>query len=175
MICSIICFSFYQMQDLNKRRSEEATRLKNLTIREEEADDVVEMEREGQEEAEKEAELVRECIERETEEKLEAEARAEEVRKEKQRLEDALEGGPLQRQQYMKFEWEEIVEATSSFSEELKIGMGGYGSVYRCNLHYTTVAVKVLHSDKSSLTKQFHQEVNRTSFTFNLQPKLLFC
>ncbi|WZY84690.1 hypothetical protein YC2023_031074 [Brassica napus] len=148
-----------KMQDLNQRRSEEATRLKNLTIREEYAEEAVEMERERQEEAENEAELVRECVEREAEERLEAEARAEEVRKEKQRLEDALEGGPLQRQQYMKFEWEDIVHATSSFSDELKIGTGGYGSVYRCNLHHTTVAVKVLHSDKSSLTKQFHQEL----------------
>ncbi|ESQ31778.1 hypothetical protein EUTSA_v10003692mg [Eutrema salsugineum] len=148
-----------QMQDLNQRRSEEATRLKNLTIREEYAEEVVEMERERQEEAENEAELVRECVEREIEDRLEAEARAEDVRKEKQRLEDALEGGPLQRQQYMKFEWEEIVEATSSFSDELKVGTGGYGSVYRCNLHHTIVAVKVLHSDKSSLTKQFHQEL----------------
>uniref|UniRef100_M4D8Y3 RING-type E3 ubiquitin transferase n=2 Tax=Brassica campestris TaxID=3711 RepID=M4D8Y3_BRACM len=148
-----------KMQDLNQRRSEEATRLKNLTIREEYAEEAVEMERERQEEAENEAELVRECVEREAEERLEAEARAEEVRKEKQRLEDALEGGPLQRQQYMKFEWEDIVQATSSFSDELKIGSGGYGSVYRCNLHHTTVAVKVLHSDKSSLTKQFHQEL----------------
>ncbi|KAG2263551.1 hypothetical protein Bca52824_070630 [Brassica carinata] len=148
-----------KMQDLNQRRSEEATRLKNLTIREEDAEEAVEMERERQEEAENEAELVRDCVEREIEERLEAEARAEEVRKEKQRLEDALEGGPLQRQQYMKFEWEDIVEATSSFSDELKIGSGGYGSVYRCNLHHTTVAVKVLHSDKSSLTKQFHQEL----------------
>ncbi|CAN8251992.1 unnamed protein product [Cochlearia groenlandica] len=148
-----------KMQDLNQRRSEEATRLKNLTIREEDAEEVVEMEKERKEEAENEAELVRECVEREIEERLEVEARAEEVRKEKQRLEDALEGGPLQRQQYMKFEWEEIVEATSSFSDELKIGTGGYGSVYRCNLHHTAVAVKVLHSDKSSLTKQFHQEL----------------
>ncbi|KAJ4894770.1 U-box domain-containing protein 51 [Raphanus sativus] len=148
-----------KVQDLNQRRSEEAARLKNLTIREEDEEDVVEMERERQEEAEKEAELVRICVERETGDKLEAQARAEEVRKEKQRLEDALEGGPLQRQQYMKFEWEEIVQATSSFSDELKIGMGGYGSVYRCNLHHTTVAVKVLHSDKSNLTKQFHQEL----------------
>ncbi|CAH8353947.1 unnamed protein product [Eruca vesicaria subsp. sativa] len=148
-----------KMQDLNQRRSEEATRLKNLTIREEDAEEAVEIERERQEEAENEAELVRECVEKEIEERLEAEARAEDVRKEKQRLEDALEGGPLQRQQYMKFEWTDIVDATSSFSDELKIGSGGYGTVYRCNLHHTTVAVKVLHSDKSSLTKQFHQEL----------------
>ena len=162
------------MQDLNQRRSEEATRLKNLTIREEYAEEAVEMERERQEEAENEAELVRECVEREAEERLEAEARAEEVRKEKQRLEDALEGGPLQRQQYMKFEWEDIVHATSSFSDELKIGSGGYGSVYRCNLHHTTVAVKVLHSDKSSLTKQFHQEVNKKHYFTFLTLKNIF-
>lgn len=61
--------------------------------------------------------------------------------------------------QYQKFTWEEIVEATSSLSEEFKIGVGAFGTVYKCKLHHTTVAVKVLHSKDSVTNKQFVQEV----------------
>ncbi|XP_010523202.1 PREDICTED: U-box domain-containing protein 51-like isoform X2 [Tarenaya hassleriana] len=61
--------------------------------------------------------------------------------------------------QYMIFEWEEIVEATSSFSDDLNVGMGAYGNVYKCCLHHTDVAVKVLHPDKTGLIKQFQQEL----------------
>lgn len=60
---------------------------------------------------------------------------------------------------YQEFTWEEIITATSSFSEDLKIGMGAYGDVYKCNLHHTIAAVKVLHSAESNLSKQFDQEV----------------
>ncbi|KAE8688142.1 U-box domain-containing protein 35 [Hibiscus syriacus] len=58
-----------------------------------------------------------------------------------------------------KFEWEEIVLATSSFSEDLRVGMGSYGTVYKCKFHHTAAAVKVLHSKESSRTKQFQQEL----------------
>ncbi|CAH8385973.1 unnamed protein product [Eruca vesicaria subsp. sativa] len=61
--------------------------------------------------------------------------------------------------QYQEFSWEEIITATSSFSEDLKIGMGAYGDVYKCNLHHTIAAVKVLHSAESALSKQFDQEL----------------
>lgn len=61
--------------------------------------------------------------------------------------------------QYQEFTWEEIKTATSSFSEDLKIGKGAYGDVYKCNLRHTIAAVKVLHSPKSNLFKQFDQEI----------------
>ncbi|KAF8110428.1 hypothetical protein N665_0084s0037 [Sinapis alba] len=61
--------------------------------------------------------------------------------------------------QYQEFTWEEIITATSSFSEDLKIGMGAYGDVYKCNLHHTIAAVKVLHSSENNLSKQFDQEI----------------
>ncbi|CAN6860662.1 unnamed protein product [Brassica oleracea] len=61
--------------------------------------------------------------------------------------------------QYEEFTWEEIKTATSSFSENLKIGKGAYGDVYKCNLRHTIAAVKVLHSPKSNLSKQFDQEI----------------
>ncbi|XP_021844222.1 U-box domain-containing protein 52 isoform X2 [Spinacia oleracea] len=61
--------------------------------------------------------------------------------------------------QYQKFTWDEIVEATSSLSEEYKIGAGAFGTVYKCKLHHTTVAVKVLHCKNSVTNKQFVQEL----------------
>ncbi|KAF8110430.1 hypothetical protein N665_0084s0039 [Sinapis alba] len=61
--------------------------------------------------------------------------------------------------QYQEFTWEEIKTATSSFSEDLKIGKGAYGAVYKCNLRHTFAAVKVLHSLENNLSKQFDQEI----------------
>ncbi|KAJ8428472.1 hypothetical protein Cgig2_017262 [Carnegiea gigantea] len=61
--------------------------------------------------------------------------------------------------QYRKLTWDEIVVATSSFSEEFKIGIITFGTVYKCKLHHTTVAVKVLHSKHSATNKQFLQEL----------------
>lgn len=62
--------------------------------------------------------------------------------------------------QYRKYTFEEIVEATDNFSDALKIGEGGYGPVYKCNLDHTLVAVKTLRSDVTQGMKQFIQEVN---------------
>ncbi|KAJ4950378.1 hypothetical protein NE237_027210 [Protea cynaroides] len=57
------------------------------------------------------------------------------------------------------FRWEDVVSATSSFSDDLLLGRGAFGSVYKCKLHHTTTAVKVLHSKESHWTKQFLQEL----------------
>jgi serine/threonine protein kinase len=45
------------------------------------------------------------------------------------------------------------------FSEKLKIGEGGYGPVYKCDLDHTPVAVKVLSPDAAQGKSQFQQEV----------------
>ena len=45
----------------------------------------------------------------------------------------------------MQFSKEELEFATNSFSEENIIGEGGYGKVYRGELRFTLVAVKVLN------------------------------
>ncbi|CAL1406283.1 unnamed protein product [Linum trigynum] len=55
---------------------------------------------------------------------------------------------------------EEIQEATNGFSSSLKIGEGGYGPVYRCNLDHTPVAIKALRPDASQGRSQFQQEVD---------------
>lgn len=113
-------------------------------------------EKEKYEAAKIEAEYMRECVEREVSQRREAEMKAMHDAEEKEKLESVL-VGPVQ--QYQKFMWDEIVTATSSFSEDLRIGMGAYGTVYKCSFHHTTAAVKVLHSKENRQTKQFQQEV----------------
>ena len=151
-------YYFEQLNDLSKRRSEETMRMKEIISKEEKAKELAKLEREKYQDASREAEYLKECAEREAAEKKEMELRAIRAAKEKEKLEDALSGSTPQ---YRKFTWDEIILATSSFSEDLKIGMGAYGVVYKCNLYHTTVAVKVLtlNTNVNSKRKQFQQEV----------------
>lgn len=135
---------------------EEAIKLKEIILQEEEAKELAKQEKERYEAAKREADSMKECAEREAAEKRAAEAKALREAKEKQKLENALVGHV---HQYQKFTWEEIMSATSSLSEDLRVGMGAYGTVYKCSFHHTTAAVKILHSKDTYRTKQFQQEV----------------
>nr|DAD47154.1 TPA_asm: hypothetical protein HUJ06_017091 [Nelumbo nucifera] len=146
----------WRLNNLSKQWMEEANKLKEVTLKEVEAGELVRQEKEKHEAARKEAEFLNECAGREALQRKEAEAKANRETREKERLEKVLMGPD---QQYKKFTWEEIVSATSSFSENLRIGTGAYGTVYKCNLHYTVAAVKVLHSKENHRTKQFQQEL----------------
>ena len=44
----------------------------------------------------------------------------------------------------MEFSASELAEATGNYGRASIIGKGGYGTVYKGNLHYSTVAIKVL-------------------------------
>ncbi|KAG8652797.1 U-box domain-containing protein 35 isoform X3 [Manihot esculenta] len=145
-----------KLNDLSNRRFEEATKLKEIHCREEKVKELARQEKERSKSATKEAEYTRTCAEREASQRQEAELKAMRDAKEKERLQNAL-VGPVQ--QYQKFTWEEIVSATSSFCNDFKIGMGAYGTVYKCSLHHTTAAVKVLHSKDNKNSKQFQQEL----------------
>lgn len=131
-------------------------KLKEIIAKEELAEESVRKEREKYEDAKREADYLKECAEREAAERREMEMKAVRVAKDKEKLESALSGSMPQ---YRKFTWDEIVSATSSFSEDLRIGKGAYGTVYKCNLHHTVVAIKVLHSKGGHKSKQFQQEV----------------
>lgn len=61
---------------------------------------------------------------------------------------------------YTEFPFREIEEATRNFDPSLKIGEGGYGSIYKGFLRHTMVAIKILHSDSSQGPSEFQQEVN---------------
>ncbi|KAL4350914.1 hypothetical protein S245_035315 [Arachis hypogaea] len=151
-----------KLNDLSKRRSEESMKLKEILAKEEMAIELARHEREKYEAAAREAEYLKECAEREAAERKEAELKAIRAAKDKEKLEDAITGStPL----YRKFAWDEIVSATSSFSEDLKIGMGAYGKVYKCSLYHTTVPVKVLHPNRGHNSKQFQQELEILSRT----------
>ncbi|KAK3033243.1 hypothetical protein RJ639_033123 [Escallonia herrerae] len=145
-----------KVNNLNKRRSEEAIKLKEINLKEEVAKSMAKQESQNYEAAKREAEYVKEWAQREAAERKEAEAKAIREAREREKLENAL-VGPVE--QYRKFEWGEIVSATSSFSDKFKIGMGAYGTVYKCSVHHTTAAVKVLHSKEAHRTKQFLQEL----------------
>ncbi|XP_015973700.1 U-box domain-containing protein 34 isoform X1 [Arachis duranensis] len=60
---------------------------------------------------------------------------------------------------YRIYTMDEIKEATNFFSEDLVIGEGGYGKVYKCTLDHTPVAVKVLHPDAINKKEEFLKEV----------------
>ena len=131
-------------------------KLKEISLKEEKAKELARQETEKYEATRREVEHVKECADREASQRRDAEMKAFHDAKEKEKLKNALTGHVLQ---YQKFTWEEIVSATSSFSEELIVGMGAYGIVYKCMLHHTAAAVKVLHSKENSRSKQFQQEV----------------
>lgn len=148
--------AYEQLNDLNKRRLEDSITLKETILQEKEAKKLAEQEKVQSEAAKREADFMRQCAEREAAGKRDAEAKALHEAREREKLENVLVGNV---HQYQKFDWEDIELATSSFSEDLRVGMGAYGTVYKCSLHHTTAAVKVLHSKDAYKTKQFQQEV----------------
>ncbi|XP_047153096.1 U-box domain-containing protein 52-like [Vigna umbellata] len=145
-----------KLNDLSKKRSEESIKMKEIIAKEEKAKEFAKLEIEKYQDASREAVYMKECAEREAVERKETEMKVIRATKEKEKLEGALSGNILQ---YRKFTWAEIVSATSSFSEDLRIGMGAYGTVYKCNLYHTTVAVKVLNTNGNRESKQFQQEL----------------
>ncbi|PWA34620.1 U-box domain-containing protein kinase family protein [Artemisia annua] len=61
---------------------------------------------------------------------------------------------------YNEFSLTEIQDATRNFDQSLKIGEGGYGSIFRGFLRHTEVAIKMLHSHSLQGPSEFQQEVN---------------
>ncbi|XP_016574725.2 LOW QUALITY PROTEIN: U-box domain-containing protein 35 [Capsicum annuum] len=158
-----------KLNEFQKLRVEEANKLKQIILKAEEAKEVAEQEKLKCETAKKEADYAMECVEREAEQRRAAESIANREARTKEKLEKLL---VLPLRHYQEFTWEEIVTASSSFSEDLKIGMGSYGMVYKCYLHHTTAAVKVLHCAEAHRTKQFQQELEVLSKIHH--PHLLF-
>ncbi|KAK2358642.1 U-box domain-containing protein kinase family protein [Trifolium repens] len=75
---------------------------------------------------------------------------------EKQRIVDTLLSND---RRYRKYTMDEIRIATNNLSEDLVIGEGGYGKVYKCNLDHTPVAIKVLHQETINKKAEFLKEV----------------
>ena len=67
-------------------------------------------------------------------------------------------------QLFSEFSFPEIEEATSNFNSSLKIGEGGYGSIFKGVLRQTEVAVKMLDPDSKQGPTEFQQEVQWFEF-----------
>ncbi|AQK96195.1 lycopene epsilon cyclase1 [Zea mays] len=102
------------------------------------------------------AEAAQRLADLEAQRRRNAEVRARREADEKVRALDAISNHDFR---YRKYHIDEIEMATERFSDELKIGEGGYGPVYRASLDHTPVAIKVLRPDAHQGRKQFLQEV----------------
>lgn len=60
---------------------------------------------------------------------------------------------------FSQFSFLEIEEATQNFDPSLKIGEGGYGSIYKGLLRHTQVAIKMLNPNSMQGPSEFQQEV----------------
>ena len=60
---------------------------------------------------------------------------------------------------FSEFSFSEIEEATKNFNYSLKIGEGGYGSIYKGLLRHTQVAIKMLNAHSMQGPSEFQQEV----------------
>lgn len=63
---------------------------------------------------------------------------------------------------FSEFSFPEIEEATQHFDPALKIGEGGYGSIFKGFLRHTEVAIKMLNSHSLQGPSEFQQEVGST-------------
>ncbi|OAY83773.1 U-box domain-containing protein 33 [Ananas comosus] len=61
---------------------------------------------------------------------------------------------------FSEFSYAELEEAANNFDESLKIGEGGYGSVYKGVLRHTTVAIKLLNPQGMQGKSEFHKEMD---------------
>ncbi|CAM8894416.1 unnamed protein product [Rhodiola kirilowii] len=60
---------------------------------------------------------------------------------------------------FSEFTYSEIENATRYFDSSLKIGEGGYGSIYKGVLRYTEVAVKIFQANSMQGASEYRQEV----------------
>ncbi|CAI8607298.1 unnamed protein product [Vicia faba] len=62
-------------------------------------------------------------------------------------------------QLFNEFSFSEIEKATCNFNPSLKIGEGGYGSIFKGILRHTEVAIKILSHNSTQGPSEFQQEV----------------
>ncbi|XP_028759578.1 U-box domain-containing protein 35-like [Neltuma alba] len=142
--------------ELQRWKFEEQKKLEEARMAEEAALALAERERARCRAALEAAEASKKIAELEAHKRLNAEMKA---LKESEQKKNTLDTFPQGRARYRRYTIEEIEEATNCFADALKIGEGGYGPVYRCELDLTPVAVKVLRPDAAQGRSQFQQEV----------------
>ncbi|XP_072973244.1 U-box domain-containing protein 33-like [Typha angustifolia] len=71
-----------------------------------------------------------------------------------------LENINLVKESFSEFSHSEIEEATNNFDESLKIGEGGYGSVYKGFLRHMVVAIKMFNPQGMQGKAEFYRELD---------------
>ncbi|KAH7657467.1 Non-specific serine/threonine protein kinase protein [Dioscorea alata] len=143
-------------RELHQWKTEESKKVEALRQAEGAALELAEMEKAKCKAAIEAAEESQKIAELEAKKRLDAELKATHEEEEKKKALDALAQNDVR---YRKYTIDEIETATQKFSENLKIGEGGYGPVYKATLDHTPVAIKVLRPDAAQGRKQFQQEV----------------
>jgi hypothetical protein len=162
MTLSLIPWTFYhrffnfQVQSLSSECLEDAKRVNAALEREETLRKIAAEEKAKYLEAMKEVEEAKNLLAKEAYERKIAEVKALTESIEKEKIVDALFSGD---KRYRRYTRDEIEAATDLFSESKVIGEGGYGKVYKCSLHHTPVAVKVLRHDAIDKKEEFLKEV----------------
>uniref|UniRef100_A0ACD5VM50 Uncharacterized protein n=1 Tax=Avena sativa TaxID=4498 RepID=A0ACD5VM50_AVESA len=146
----------HQVDELAARRVEGEAQFTEIQSRVDKANDEILEEMAQRYTIEEETARVRDLVRAEVMQKNRLLAKASKEAAQKSKLEQLL---VLQGNSYATFTWEEIDNATSSFSESCKIGTGSNGTVYKGYLKHLVVAIKVLHSNDSTSTKHFNQEL----------------
>ncbi|CAI0376291.1 unnamed protein product [Linum tenue] len=143
-------------RDLQMWKLEEERRLEEARLAEETALAIAEKEKAKTKAAIEAAEAAQRIAELEAQKRIDAEMKAIKEAEEKKKTLDTIMHSDVR---YRKYSIEDIEAATENFSNSRKIGEGGYGPVYRCNLDHTPVAIKVLRPDAAQGRSQFQQEV----------------
>lgn len=146
-----------QAVELQRWKLEEEQRLEEARLAGEAALALAEQEKAKSKAAVEAAEAARRIAELEAQKRMKAEMKALKEAEEKKKAYDAL--AQTDNIRYRKYTIEEIEAATEFFSESRRIGEGGYGPVYKCDLDHTPVAIKVLRPDATQGRSQFKQEV----------------
>ncbi|XP_062159120.1 U-box domain-containing protein 35-like isoform X2 [Alnus glutinosa] len=142
--------------ELHRWKVEEEHRLEEARMAEEAALAAAEKEKAKCKAALEAAEAAKRIAALEAKRRMNAEMRAMEEAEERKHALTAFAHNDLR---YRRYTIEEIEAATDHFAESRKIGEGGYGPVYMCELDHTQVAVKVLRPDAAQGRSQFQQEV----------------
>lgn len=146
-----------KLVELHNWRLEEEKKLDEARLAQEAAEAIAEKEKARSKAAKDTAEAAKQIARVESNRRASVELKALKEAEDMRKLLDELTHID---KRYRKYTIEEIETATNSFSESQKIGEGGYGPVYKCNLDHTQVAVKVLRPDSAQGKSQFQQEVN---------------
>lgn len=153
--CEELAHAQNKVQIISSACLEEARRVNDALEREETLRKIAAEEKAKYLKAMEEVEEARNLLAKEAYEKKLAEVDALRESMEKQKIVDALFSSD---RRYRRYTRDEIEAATDLFSEINVIGEGGYGKVYKCSLHHTPVAVKVLRPDAIEKKQGFLKE-----------------